>query len=73
MMRLMQAQVTSISVPKLMYSIAEAELASSLSRATLYRLIAAGKLKTVQAGPKHRRLVPHHELEGLLTPKAVSK
>ena len=51
-------QTQAIEVPKLLYSIAEAEIACSLSRATLYRLIAAGKLKTVQAGRKHKRLVP---------------
>ena len=58
MLRLMltQTQMQAISVPKLSYSLAEVELASGLSRASIYRAIAAGTLKTVQLG--RRRLVP---------------
>jgi len=39
---------------------------SGLSRSSLYRLIAAGKLQTVQRG--RRRLVPSAELEKLCRP-----
>jgi excisionase family DNA binding protein len=53
-------------VPRLTYSIAEAETLSGLSRSTLYRLIARGALKTVHRG--RRRLVPKDELERLCQP-----
>jgi excisionase family DNA binding protein len=53
--------VATIPFPRLAYSLAESEALSSLSRSTLYRLIAAGKLKTVLRG--RRRLVPASELE----------
>jgi excisionase family DNA binding protein len=49
--------------PRLAYSLAESEALSGLSRSTLYRLIVAGKLRTVQLG--RRRLVPRSELEQL--------
>jgi excisionase family DNA binding protein len=49
--------------PRLAYSLAESEALSGLSRSTLYRLIVAGKLRTVQHG--RRRLVPSAELERL--------
>lgn len=58
-MRRMRTQ--TISVPKLGYTLAETELATCLSRATLYRLIALGKLKTIKRGS--RRLVPTDELK----------
>ncbi len=45
-------------------SIIEAARASGLSRATLYRSIASGQLKTVKIGA--RRLVPVHALDALL-------
>lgn len=61
-----QAQMQTISVPKLSYSLAEVELASGLSRASIYRAIAAGMLKTVQRG--RRRLVPAWSLEDFLRP-----
>jgi len=51
------------SIPRLAYSIAESEALSGLSRSSIYRLIAAGKLKTVQHG--RRRIVPRDELERL--------
>jgi excisionase family DNA binding protein len=54
------------SFPRLAYSMAESEALSGLSRSSLYRLIAAGKLKTVQHG--RRRLVPVQELERILSP-----
>lgn len=55
----------SLTVPfhRLAYSIAESEALSGLSRSSLYRLIAAGKLKTVQHG--RRRIVPSVELQRL--------
>ncbi len=61
----MEAQVVSgaPSIPRLAYSIAESEVLSGLSRSSLYRLIAAGRLRTVQLG--RRRLVPSGELERL--------
>lgn len=52
-------------VPRLAYSIAESEVLSGLSRSSLYRLMAAGKLKTIQRG--RRRLVPALELHKLVT------
>jgi excisionase family DNA binding protein len=45
-------------------SIIETAQACSLSRATLYRLIAAGKLATIKVGS--RRLVPIAALDTLL-------
>jgi excisionase family DNA binding protein len=47
------------------YSIRETERAVNLSRATIYRLIAAGKLTTVKVGA--RRLVPIAAIDALLT------
>ena len=58
----MEAQAVS-PIPRLAYSIAESEALSGLSRSSLYRLIAAGKLKTIQHG--RRRIVPRAELERL--------
>ncbi len=55
------------SLPRLAYSLAESEALSGLSRSSLYRLIAAEKLKTVQLG--RRRLVPRDELERLCRPQ----
>jgi excisionase family DNA binding protein len=54
---------TKTAPPKLSYSLSEAKFMTSLSRATLYRMIAAGTLKTVKVGG--RRLVPMAELERL--------
>lgn len=51
------------SVPRLAYSISEAEFATGLSRATLYRLIERGELHTVKR--MGRRLVPTAELQRL--------
>lgn len=58
-----QTVPTAPPIPRLAYSIAESEALSGLSRSSLYRLIAAGKLKTVQHG--RRRIVPCDELERL--------
>jgi len=55
------------SFPRLAYSIAESEALSGLSRSSLYRLIAAGQLKTVQHG--RRRIVPTGELERFVQPE----
>ena len=52
-------------VKRLAMSIREAELASGLSRATLYRLIASGRLMTLKIGA--RRLVTVGELDALLS------
>jgi excisionase family DNA binding protein len=49
---------------RLVYSIQEAAQATGLSRATLYRLISDGRLKTVKVGA--RRLVPVAALTALL-------
>lgn len=49
---------------RLVYSIQEAAQACGLSRATIYRLIAAGKLTTVKVGA--RRLVPVAAVDALL-------
>jgi excisionase family DNA binding protein len=46
------------------FSIRETERAVNLSRATLYRMIAAGKLATVKIGA--RRLVPSASIDALL-------
>jgi len=48
----------------LAYSIAQAEVVSDLSRATLYRLMAKGQLETVTVGG--RRLITRQALEKLL-------
>ena len=55
--------MNSYAFPKFGFSIAETEVASGLSRATLYRLVAAGKLRTVQHG--RRRIVPADEIARL--------
>jgi excisionase family DNA binding protein len=46
------------------FSIRETERATNLSHATIYRLIAAGKLTTVKVGA--RRLVPVAAIDHLL-------
>jgi excisionase family DNA binding protein len=46
------------------FSIRETERAVNLSHATIYRLIAAGKLRTVKVGA--RRLVPVEAIDALL-------
>lgn len=64
MLRLMtQIFQSNVSIPRLAFSLAEVEVSTGLSRATLYRLVDAGKLRTVQHG--RRRLVPASELERL--------
>ena len=51
------------TIPRLGYSLAEVEIATGLSRASLYRLIARGELETIKRG--RRRLVPVAQLEKL--------
>jgi hypothetical protein len=64
MLTRMEAQFVSPStIARLAYSIAESETLSGLSRSSLYRLMAAGQLKTILRG--RRRLVPSAELERL--------
>lgn len=55
---------TAPAVPKLAFTIEEACQALTISRPTLYELIATGRIHTVMAG--RRRLVPLTELERLL-------
>jgi predicted DNA-binding transcriptional regulator AlpA len=55
---------TNDGVKRLALSIRESEQASGLSRATLYRLIATGRLKTSKVGA--RRIIPVGALEALL-------
>jgi excisionase family DNA binding protein len=49
-------QTQSISFPRLGHSLAELEVLVGLSRSTLHRMVARGKLETVKRG--RRRLVP---------------
>ena len=58
-------------MPRLAYSLAECETMTGLSRATLYRRIASGELKTVRTG--RRRLVPTSQLESLLRPEEMQQ
>jgi excisionase family DNA binding protein len=53
----------NIPLARFAYSLAESEALSGLSRSSLYRLIAAGELRTIKRGM--RRLVPSTELERL--------
>jgi excisionase family DNA binding protein len=57
-------QTSNASVPKLAWSLAEMEVATGLSRATLYNMIADGRLQTVKIGG--RRLVPAWQAQSLL-------
>jgi excisionase family DNA binding protein len=60
----METQTTqSTPLPRMSYSLAEIEAMCGLSRSSLYRLIAAGELRTVKRGS--RRLVPSAELKRL--------
>ena len=52
-----------ILVPRLGYSLAEAELASGLSRSSLYRAIARGDLRREKVGG--RTIIPAAELAAL--------
>lgn len=55
------------AAPKVGYSLAEVEIATGLSRTSLYREIAGGRLRTVQFG--RRRLVSTEQLTEFLRPQ----
>jgi excisionase family DNA binding protein len=55
------------SFPRLAYSISEVTVLSGLSASSVYRLIAAKKLRVVKVG--RRTLVPSDELIALTQPK----
>ena len=57
----MEAQ--QVLVPRLGYSLAEAELASGLSRSSLYRAIARGDLRREKVGG--RTIIPAADLAAL--------
>lgn len=59
----------TVSIPRLAYSLSETELATGLSRSTLYRLMARGELGTVKRGK--RRLIPTEELRRLCGANSV--
>ena len=61
--------IQSISVPKLGWSFAELEVATGLSRATLYRMLSEGQLQTVKV--RGRRLIPAWQAEKLLDARAT--
>ncbi len=65
----MQAQ--NIVVPRLGYSLAEAELASGLSRSSLYRAIARGDLRREKVGG--RIVIPATELAALCGESEAAK
>jgi excisionase family DNA binding protein len=70
MLTYMDAQLVPTGpFPRLAYSLAESEALSGLSRSSLYRLIAAGKLKSVRHG--RRRIIPRDELERLCRTEAA--
>ena len=52
-----------ISVPRLAYSLAEAEIATGLSQRSLYRAIERGELKRVKVG--NRTIIPADDLAKL--------
>jgi excisionase family DNA binding protein len=56
----------TVSMRKLGYSFAEAEVATGLSRASLYRAIGRGELRRVKVG--NRSLIPAADLEALFGP-----
>jgi len=58
-----------VRIPKIAYTIEEACVISSLSRATLFRSITAGELATVLDG--RRRVVPREDLQAYLERKRV--
>jgi len=56
-------QTQTITFPRLGYSFAELEVLVGLSRSTLHRMVARGKLETVKRG--RRRLVPADQVARL--------
>ncbi len=65
----MEAQ--NVLVPRLGYSLAEAELASGLSRSSLYRAIARGDLRREKVGG--RTIIPAADLAALCGASEVPK
>ncbi len=65
----MEAQ--QVLVPRLGYSLAEAELASGLSRSSLYRAIARGDLRREKVGG--RTIIPAADLAALCGASEVPK
>jgi excisionase family DNA binding protein len=61
----MQSTKTNTTAHRRAYQIDEAAAAYRLSRSTLYKLIAAGALRSVKVGG--RRLIPVEAIEALLT------
>ena len=59
----------NVSIPKLGWSFAELEVATGLSRATLYRMLSDGQLQTVKV--RGRRLVPAWQAQTLLDARNV--
>ena len=62
---------TSFPSERRAYRLNEAVAAYRLSRSTLYKLIAAGKLRTAKVGG--RRLIPRDALEALLAEGVLLK
>lgn len=56
-------EIQHVLVPRLGYSLAEAELATGLSRSSLYRAIARGDLRREKVGG--RTIIPATELAAL--------
>ena len=67
----MESQDSAALPFRLSYSIDEAATLTGLSRATLYRRVADGQLKTVRRG--RRRLVPAKQLENFLRPEEMKQ
>jgi excisionase family DNA binding protein len=61
---LLAAQTTKHHPPKLSYSILEACTATSLSRTTIYKHIAAGRLRVTRIGG--RTVIPTESLHALV-------
>ena len=60
----MNSQEQSSNVERLGYSYEEAVTASGLSRSTLQRLVADGKIRAIPIG--RRRIIPRADLERLI-------
>lgn len=60
-------ETQTVTFPRLGYTLAEAEVLTGYSRATLYRMAKRGELRLVRFG--RRQLVPTQQLERLLTPQ----
>jgi len=60
----MQTKANSGSIIRRAYQVDEAAVAYGLSRSTLYKLIAAGTLRSAKVGS--RRLIPVDAMEALI-------